>query len=71
MDAPKQTFPAVLQFTPARGRIITEQKWIKCPVCGRGRVLRTLPTTEIKDLPVYCKVCKTETVVNISQEPEP
>ena len=71
MNAPKQTFPTVLQFTPARGRINAEQTWLKCPACGRGKVLRILPTTEGKDLIVYCKICKTESVVNISQVPVP
>ncbi len=38
-----------------------------CPRCGRGKVLRLHPSTRAKDLPVYCKVCQTESIVNIDE----
>lgn len=38
-----------------------------CPVCGRHRVLRLEPGTEAKQLPVYCKRCGRESIVNIDQ----
>lgn len=57
---------------PARDKIQIVRGWLICPVCNRQRIMRVLPTTKVKNLPVYCKVCHSETIVNIpSQEPEP
>ena len=42
-----------------------------CPRCGRGKVLKLLPTTEARDLTVHCKICKQESVVNIPSVPVP
>lgn len=42
-----------------------------CPVCGKHTVLWLLPTTEVKDLPVKCKLCGKESIVNISFVPAP
>ena len=42
-----------------------------CPVCGKHTVLWLLPTTQIRDLPVKCKRCGEESIVNISPEPAP
>lgn len=56
---------------PARDKIIANQRRFLCPVCKRATVLFLLPTTEVKDLPVLCKRCGAESVVNISPEPEP
>lgn len=42
-----------------------------CPRCGRGKVLKLLPTTQAKDLTVHCKICKQESVVNIPSVPVP
>ena len=41
-----------------------------CPFCGSKLPLRLLPETRLKDLPVYCKRCKKETIVNTEPEPE-
>ena len=41
-------------------------QWLVCPVCKRHKLLRILPSTVVKDLPVYCKHCRNESVVNIS-----
>ena len=46
-------------------KINANKRWITCPVCGRGKVLCILPETKVKNLPVYCKVCRRETIVNI------
>ncbi len=40
-----------------------------CPICGKHTVLWLLPTTEVKDLPVKCKRCGMESVVNITPIP--
>lgn len=42
-----------------------------CPKCGKQKLLRLTPATEVKDLPVYCKRCCQESIVNISPEPAP
>lgn len=42
-----------------------------CPKCGRGKVLKLLPTTAVKDLEVHCKICKEKSIVNIPSEPAP
>ena len=41
-----------------------------CPVCGQ-KLLRLLSTTTVEDLPVYCKRCHQESIVNIPPEPVP
>lgn len=50
--------------------ITTDGQWLVCPVCKRHskrhKLLRILPSTVVKDLPVYCKHCRNESVVNIS-----
>ena len=42
-----------------------------CPACGKHTVLWLLPTTEVKDLPIKCKLCGKESVVNISSMNKP
>lgn len=42
-----------------------------CPACGRMKLARLLPTSEVKDLALHCKLCGKESIVNISTEPEP
>lgn len=44
----------------ADGRLI-------CPLCGRPTQQRVRPTTSLTDFPLYCKMCKRETLVNMSQ----
>jgi len=39
-----------------------------CPRCGRGQVMKILPSTTGTNVVVYCKVCRTETVVNIESQ---
>ncbi|MBE6781281.1 MAG: hypothetical protein E7540_00940 [Ruminococcaceae bacterium] len=43
----------------------TNQRRFFCPICNKHTVLWLLPTTEIKDLPIKCKRCGKESVVNI------
>ncbi len=71
MNTHSQTFSQVLHSAPACDKITAEQKWLMCPACGRAKVLKLLPTTEARDLIVYCKSCKAESIVNIPQVPEP
>ena len=71
MNTANKTFPPVLHNTPACDRIKPNRKRFLCPVCRKHTVLFLLPTTEVKDLPVLCKRCNTESIVNIPSEPEP
>lgn len=49
----------------------SEQKRFLCPVCGKHTVLWLLPTTQVKDLPIKCKRCGKESIVNIPIVPAP
>ncbi len=42
-----------------------------CPSCGKHTVLWLLPTTTVKDLPIKCKRCGKESIVNIPFVPVP
>ena len=61
----------VLHNSPACGRINANRKPVPCPVCGKGSVAYLLPTTALKDLPVKCKRCGAESVLNIPVVPVP
>lgn len=58
-----------LQNAPQCGKLIVKNGWAMCPVCGR-KFLKVLPSTCALHLPVKCKHCKQETIVNI-EAPEP
>ncbi|WP_207757993.1 MULTISPECIES: cysteine-rich KTR domain-containing protein [Oscillospiraceae] len=38
-----------------------------CPSCRRRKVLQVRPETTAKNLIVYCRDCRTETMVDIEQ----
>ncbi|MET0017879.1 hypothetical protein [Oscillibacter sp.] len=48
-------------------KLIVKDGCLICPKCGRGKVLKLNPETRAKDLTVFCKVCKQESVVNIDE----
>lgn len=37
-----------------------------CPLCGRPTQQRVRPTTTLTDFPLYCKVCRRESIVNVN-----
>ena len=39
-------------------------------MCGKGKLLKILPETSVKNLPCKCKLCRQESIVNIA-EPVP
>ncbi|MBP3413188.1 MAG: hypothetical protein J6K89_07995 [Oscillospiraceae bacterium] len=47
------------------GKISTKGGYLLCPKCNRHKVLRLLPGTEGKNISVYCKLCRKESIVNI------
>jgi len=36
-----------------------------CPRCGRLTTQRVIQTTRLEHAPIFCKFCKSETIVNI------
>ena len=57
-----------LQSTPQCGKLIVKDGWVTCPVCKRNhRLIRVEPETEAKRLPVYCRTCRREIVLNIER----
>lgn len=53
-----------------RGKLVVRCGWVICPICGKGKILKVLPDTVVRQLPRLCKQCKRETIVNIGA-PEP
>lgn len=47
-------------------KILTDRKRFRCPKCGSHTLLFLRPDTEVKNLPVKCKHCKQEIIVNIA-----
>lgn len=43
----------------------TTRRRFHCPLCGKHTVLWLLPDTEIKNLPIKCKLCGKESVINV------
>lgn len=68
MNTANKTFRDVLHNSPACDRIKSNKGWLICPACGQWKVLRILPNTEARNLPVYCKRCHQESIVNIPVE---
>lgn len=54
-----------MQSETNRGKIQTKDGFILCPICGRQKVLRLLPETCGKNIPVYCRNCRKESIINI------
>ena len=58
----------VLQSSPGCGTLKVTNGWIACPLCRRNkRLLRIDPETEAKGLPVYCRDCKREIILDIAR----
>ena len=45
--------------------IITE--WLLCPICRSKTRIKLREDTELKNFPLYCSMCKLETLVNIKE----
>lgn len=48
-------------------KLVVKDGWISCPVCRNKRLLRIEEETEAHDLPVYCRDCKTEIILDITR----
>lgn len=50
------------------GKLSIKDGYVICPICRRNRhLLRVTPDTEAHALPVYCRDCKTEVILNIEK----
>ena len=56
-----------MQIEQMCGKILTEDGRIICPFCGRPTQHRVRPDTAAKNLPVWCKHCRKESIVNIDE----
>ncbi len=56
-----------MQPTPKHGKLIVRDGKIVCPLCGKGKTQKVLPTTRGTDIVIYCKVCGKESIVNIDE----
>ena len=56
-----------LQTEPECGKLIVKDGWLMCPSCRRRKVLQVRPETSAKNLIVYCRDCRTETMVDIEK----
>lgn len=52
------------------GKLIVKDGWVICPICGKGKILKINPDTTVHGLPIKCKLCRQESIVNIDA-PEP
>lgn len=51
-----------------RATLVPKDGWITCPVCRRNhRLLRITDTTEAHGLPVYCRTCRREIILDIAR----
>lgn len=51
-----------------RGKLVVKDGWITCPVCQRNHsLLRIRDDTEARRLPVYCRTCRTEIILDIAR----
>lgn len=41
-----------------------EEKWILCPACGAKTRLRLLPSTVLRNFPLFCPKCRRESIIN-------
>lgn len=57
-----------LQSNPGCGKLTVKDGWVTCPVCKRNhRLLRVEPETVAERLPVYCRTCRREIILNIER----
>lgn len=52
----------------AYGKIPVKDGWIACPRCKRNRRLHKIePDTTARNLPVFCRDCKTEFLIDVEK----
>lgn len=56
-----------MQFQRETVKMVVKDGWIICPICGNKRLFRLDAETEARNLPVYCRDCKHEIVLDITR----
>lgn len=56
-----------MQVKMKSAKLTARDGWLLCPACSRGKVLKLNPGTRAVNLTVFCKVCGTESIVNIDK----
>lgn len=41
-----------------------DERWLRCPECGAKTRLRLLPSTVLRNFPLFCPKCRRESVIN-------
>lgn len=56
-----------MQVQDKCGKMLTVRgRWLECPTCRRNRqMMQIRPDTEGRNIVAFCRMCKTEHVVNI------
>ena len=49
---------------PAAAKLETRNGRAVCPICRNETQTRVLPSTELKNFPLYCKRCRQTSIVN-------
>ncbi len=50
------------------GKLTVTDGWVTCPICKRNRrLIRVGSNTVAKALPVFCRDCKTEIILDIDR----
>ena len=45
--------------------IMEETQWIYCPKCGEKTKVKVYEQTVIKNFPLFCPWCKSESIINV------
>lgn len=57
-----------MQSAAKPAKLAVKNGWITCPVCGLNhRLLRITDRTEAKALPVFCRTCRCEIILDIGR----
>ena len=49
-------------------KLSTKDGWLTCPICKRNhRLLRITDATRARGLPVYCRTCHSEVILDIDE----
>ena len=62
----EETRKKTLQNAACLGILSVKDGWIVCPGCGK-HIQRITPTTEARALPVYCRGCRREIILDIDR----
>lgn len=50
------------------GKLVVKDGWVTCPVCRRNhRLIRIEPETEARNLPIFCRDCKSTVILDIDR----